>query len=216
MPTAQPRLPTRRPAPKRTPAAASAAAEQARTPLTPENWIEAATTLLEDQGIDCVRVDVLARLLGVTRGSFYWHFKDRQDLLRCLLQAWHQRATEQVTARFEGGPADPQALVRDLISLPARGRSAQRAARIELAIRAWARRDEMARQALDEADASRIAYHAQVFSALGFPIAEARMRAFVLYGHEVAESLLLRQGTASQRQERSAFIERLIQQPLTA
>jgi hypothetical protein len=54
-----------------------------------------------------------------------------------------------------------------------------------------------------------------VFSSLGFGIAEARSRAFVLYSYEVAESLLSPQGGESQRQERARFVERLLQQPLS-
>jgi hypothetical protein len=130
------------------------------------------------------------------------------------LQAWRENATVQLTRRLEGASADPREQLRDVISLPFRGRAAARAARIELAIRAWARRDEMARQAVDEADASRIGYHAQVFSALGFSLQEARMRAFMLYSYEVAESILHRQGTPAQRQERAAFVERLMLQRL--
>jgi AcrR family transcriptional regulator len=185
-----------------------------RTALTPERWIEAATDVLVDHGIDSVRVDVLARELKVTRGSFYWHFKGREDLLRAVLQAWRARATEQLTKRLEGAHDDPRAQVRDLISLPFRGRAAVRAARIELAIRAWARRDAMARAFVDEADAARIGYIAQVFSSLGFGIAEARARAFLLYSYEVAESLLSAQGSESQRQDRARLVERLLQQPL--
>jgi AcrR family transcriptional regulator len=191
-----------------------AAPEAARSSLTPETWIEAATAVLVDQGIDHVRVDVLAQQLGVTRGSFYWHFRDREDLLRRVLQAWRERATEQLTRRLETASADPREQLRDVISLPFRGRAAVRAARIELAIRAWARRDEMARQAVDEADASRIGYHEQVFGALGFTPDEARLRAFMLYSYEVAESLLGRQGTPAQKQERSAFVARLMLQRL--
>lgn len=187
------------------------ATDRPRTSLTPERWVEAATALLVDQGIDAVRVDVLARALNVTRGSFYWHFKDRDDLLRAVLQAWRARATEQLTMRLESAHDDARAQVADLISLPFRGRSAQQAARIELAIRAWARRDAMARAFVDEADASRIGYIAQVFSALGFGIAEARSRAFLLYSYLVAESLLSSQGSAAQRQERARFVERLLQ-----
>ena len=190
------------------------AGDSARTSLTPERWIEAATELLVDHGIDSVRVDVLARSLGVTRGSFYWHFRDREDLLRSVLAAWRERATEQLTARLESAHSDAREQVRDVLSLPLRGRAAQRAARIELAIRAWARRDEVARHAVDEADASRIGYIAQVFSALGFPIAEARSRAFLLYSYLIAESLLGRSGAAAQREERGRFVERLLQQPL--
>ncbi|HEX6707872.1 MAG TPA: TetR/AcrR family transcriptional regulator [Albitalea sp.] len=183
---------------------------RSRASLTPDDWIAGATVLLTDHGIDSVRVDVLAKQLGVTRGSFYWHFKDRDDLLRCVLNAWRDAATEQIIERFEGEHADPRALIKELISLPFRGRAAERAARIELAIRAWARRDAMARQAVDEVDARRISYHAQCFSALGFRIAEARARAFALYAYEVAESILSNQGNAAQKAERSALVERLL------
>jgi AcrR family transcriptional regulator len=182
----------------------------ARSTLTPEAWIDAATALLVDQGVDAVRVDALAKALEVTRGSFYWHFKDREALLVAMLNAWRQAATEQVIRRFEGQSADPLALIGELISLPFRGRSAERAARVELAIRAWARGDALARQAVDEVDERRLSYIAQCFSALGFGFAEARARAFILYGYEVAESILSHQGTPSQKSERSALLQRLV------
>jgi AcrR family transcriptional regulator len=185
-----------------------------RAPLTPEAWIEAASEVLVDQGIDHVRVDVLAGQLGVTRGSFYWHFRSREDLLRGVLQNWRESATEQLTRRLASASSDPREQLRDVVSLPFRGRAAARAARIELAIRAWARRDQMAQMAVDEADASRIGYHAQLFSALGFSLNEARMRAFLLYSYEVAESVLSRQGNAAQKRERSEFVLRLMQQAL--
>ena len=193
---------------------ATATVADSRTTLLPEHWIAAATEVLVDQGIDHVKVDLLATQLGVTRGSFYWHFRDRQDLLRRVLQAWSDITTQQLTRRLETAHTDPLRQLRDVISLPFRGRAAARAARIELAIRAWARRDAMARQAVDDGDAARLAYHGQVFQALGFDDHEAAMRAFVLYSYEVAESVLSRQGTAAQKQARSAFIERLVLQPL--
>jgi len=207
--------PESRTAPRKPRAAAStrrrrAADTATRASLTPEAWIEAATAVLVDQGIDHVRVDVLAGQLGVTRGSFYWHFRDREDLLRRVLLAWSERATEELTRRLKSASAGPHEQLRDVMSLPFRGRAAARAARIELAIRAWARRDDMARQAVDAADASRIAYHAQVFGALGFGAEEAALRGFLLYSYEVAESVLNRQGTAAQKRTRSVFVERLM------
>lgn len=192
----------------------AAAADAVRSALTPERWVEAATEVLVDHGIDSVRVDTLAQQLRVTRGSFYWHFRDREELLRRVLQAWRELATEQLTRRLESARDDPRDQLRDLISLPFRGRSAVRAARIELAIRAWARRDVMARAFVDEADAARIGYIAQVFSSLGFAIAEARSRAFLLYSYELAEALLSAPGSAALRQERALLVERLLQQPL--
>jgi AcrR family transcriptional regulator len=197
-------------------AAATVPAEPDRAALTPQTWIDAATEVLVDQGIDHVRVDVLAKQLGVTRGSFYWHFRDREALLRSVLRHWHEGTTEQLTARLERAHTDPRQQLRDVLSLPFRGRAATRAARIELAIRAWARRDDMARHAVDEADASRIGYIAQVFSSLGFAVAEARNRAFLAYAYVVGESLMAGQGSAAQRQDRARLVERLLQQLLTA
>lgn len=193
---------------------AEAPAEATRVTLTPENWIDAATEVLVDKGIDHVRVDLLARELNVTRGSFYWHFRDREDLLRSVLQAWRRRATGQLTERLETARSDPREQLRDVISLPFRGRAAQRAANIELAIRAWGRRDVMARAFVDEADSSRIGYIAQIFSSLGFSISEARSRAFLLYSYVVAESLVTIQSTAAQRDERARFVERLLHMEL--
>lgn len=203
-----------KPAPKRAARRAGAAPEPARSLLTPEAWTDAATEVLVDRGIDHVRVDVLAGELGVTRGSFYWHFRDREDLLRRVLAAWQERATEQLTARLACAHDDPREQLADVSTLPFRGRAATRAARIELAIRAWARRDAMARDAVDAADAARISYHEQLFGALGFAADEAHARAFALYGYEVAESLLHRQGSAEQRAARRRFVLALLQQPL--
>ena len=178
--------------------------------LSRDSWIEAATEVLVDRGIDHVKVDALALQLGVTRGSFYWHFKDRGELLRSVLAAWHKLSTEQLTRRLEGASDDPVEQLEGLLSLPFRGRAAVRAARIELAIRAWARRDDMARSAVDQSDASRIGYIAQVFSALGFGIKEARARAFLLYAYVVGESQMAGQGSAAQRTERREWVEQVL------
>jgi hypothetical protein len=131
-----------------------------------------------------------------------------------MLNAWRDAATEQIIERFEHRHPDPRALVKELLSLPFRGDRAKRAASIELAIRGWARRDPMARRAVDEVDERRISYHAQVFSALGFAIAEARARAFAMYAYEVAESVLSHQGSQAQKEERRALVEQLIVMPL--
>ncbi|MBW4049045.1 MAG: TetR/AcrR family transcriptional regulator [Proteobacteria bacterium] len=185
-----------------------------RDTLTPQRWIEAATEVLVDRGIDNVRVDVLATELSVTRGSFYWHFRDREDLLRQVLQSWRASATEQLTARLQQTSPDPKAQLRDVLSLPFRGRAAIRAARIELALRAWARHDAIARQAVDEADASRIDYISHVIESIGFAQPEAHQRAFVLYSYLIAESQLGPVGTAAERVARRRLVECLLQEPL--
>lgn len=178
--------------------------------LTPADWIKAATEVLVQNGIDAVRVDVLAKTMGVTRGSFYWHFRDREDLLMQVLKTWHDQATEDLINRFERSGASAAALLGGLMSLPLRGEAAVRLASIELAVRAWARRGDLARRVLDEVDAKRLAYTAQCFIALGFGFQDARHRAFALYSYVIGEALLHNQSTPEQRQERRAYMESLL------
>jgi len=173
--------------------------------LTPGHWVEGATELLIEQGVDGVRIDVLAKRLGVTRGSFYWHFRDRDHLLDAMLMAWRDAATDQVVERFDQRHDSADALMRELITLPFRGRAAERAARTELAVRAWALRDESARRALAQVDERRVAYFAQGFTALGVPILEARLRGHALYAWQVGESMLGDQD-AAQRTHRAALL----------
>jgi len=181
-----------------------------RTQLTPDDWIDAATQVLVEDSINAVRVDVLAKGLQVTRGSFYWHFRDRDDLLTQILKRWADAATEQLINRFERSGAAPDTLVRELANLPFRGRTAHRSAAIDQAIRAWARRDEMARRAVDDVDAKRLSYIAHCFVALGHSIKEAQHRAFLLYSYMMGEALLKNQGTDAQRDDRRRFVETLL------
>lgn len=198
-------------APKKASAVKKRASASSRVPLGRDDWIEAATTVLVDQGIDHVRVDWLATRLGVTRGSFYWHFSGREDLLREVLLRWRRLATIDLSRRtLEGSSDDAQSRLRSLISLPHRGRSAVRAARIELAIRAWARRDALAREAVDEADQSRLQVHVDTFRAMGLEPEASRQHAFLTYSYELGEALMHHLGTDAERQERQAFVERLM------
>ncbi|AJC22907.1 TetR/AcrR family transcriptional regulator [Pandoraea pulmonicola] len=186
------------------------AGEKTRVQFGPDDWIAAATRVLVNRSIDAVGVESLAKELGVTKGSFYWHFKDRNDLLRRMLTAWRDRATEQIIASFESRKLPPRKLIQDLLDLPSREVMAHESASIELAIRAWGRRDEMARAVIEEVDAKRLSYIAQCFSALGFNIGDARTRAFVLYGYEVSESIVGGKSSKAQKAERRAFMERML------
>jgi AcrR family transcriptional regulator len=186
---------------------------RSRPQLGPADWIQAALSFLVAHPVDAVRVDVLARHMGVTRGSFYWHFTDRDDLLQRLLQSWRNTTTEQVIARFQGHGRDPAGVLRELLHLPAHGRKAAQASSVELAIREWARRDAGARQVLEEVDSQRLNYIGECFRALGHPPDEARHRAFVLYGCIVSDSLLASGGAepgVAQRQARLAFAHGLL------
>lgn len=209
-PTPLPAAAPRRGRPRKPRPEAPATEPAARASLTPDTWIDAAIDVLEYEGVDAVRVDVLARNLGVTRGSFYWHFKDREDLLRHMLKAWSTATTENLTRRLVNASDDPREQLRDVLSLPFRGRSAERGSRIELSIRAWARRDALAREAVDESDRSRLAYIAQIYSGLGCGLIEARHRALMTYSINVACSLLTPAGTAARQEHWLDFVDRLM------
>jgi AcrR family transcriptional regulator len=75
--------------------------------LSRERWIEAALDALADGGVAAVAVEPLAARLGVTKGSFYWHFRDRDHLLAAALEEWEQRGTEQLIERLDE-IADPR------------------------------------------------------------------------------------------------------------
>ena len=70
--------------------------------------MDAAFDALANGGIDAVRVDPLAKKLGVTRGSFYWHFKDRAALHTAMLKDWRKRATYQLGSRIESRASSPR------------------------------------------------------------------------------------------------------------
>jgi len=105
------------------------------TSLHPEDWIRAAQTHLAGQGIESVRVEVLARDLGVSKGSFYWHFRDRNDLLEKLLARWEDGELQWLNAEAGTEAATRWARFIERTSEPER-------MRLEIALRAWARGDE--------------------------------------------------------------------------
>jgi AcrR family transcriptional regulator len=198
----------------RTPKARKAPALPPARNLTPDDWIAAATNRLVVNGVDAVRVDLLARQLNVSRGSFYWHFQSRDELLRRVLIAWQVAQTEQIIARYRRQGFTREALIRELTELPFHGRAAVRGSSIELAIRAWARRDDTARTVVDEVDAKRLSYLQECFVVMGFDKQQAGARAFVLYCYMQSESLFRNQGTDEEKSERRRFIaDMLLAQP---
>lgn len=178
--------------------------------LSPDDWIDVATDLLINKSIDAVRVEALARELGITVGSFYYHFKDRNDLLSQLLKRWHERTTAQVLRGFEGQGLTAEETLHEILTLPFHGLSARRAAMIEFAIRAWSRRDEMARQAVREVDEQRLAHYTRGFQEMGFTKSEAANRAFTLYSFQLSQSLLWEVNNDKTRKMQLKFTKELL------
>jgi AcrR family transcriptional regulator len=118
-------------------------------------WVEAAMRALAAGGPDAVRVEALAKALGVSKGGFYWHFVDRQALLEETLDAWEKSGTEDVIASVDSASDDPRAKLRRLFELApaAKGLFA-----VELALRDWSRRDRAVAKRLRRVDNRRMEF----------------------------------------------------------
>lgn len=181
-----------------------------RTSLTREDWIHAAQHVLVTSGVDAVRVDTLAKELKITRGSFYYHFKSRGELLEGILGSWRSRATEDVILQLRNAHTSPLQQLHRLLELPSHGQTARDAAAIELGIRAWARRDDKARQAIDEVDRYRLNYIEGLLIQADMAQSEASDRAYLIYAYQISLSLLYSEDTAQDRKDRSARITRIL------
>ncbi|HWI96281.1 MAG TPA: TetR/AcrR family transcriptional regulator [Solirubrobacterales bacterium] len=124
-------------------------------------WIEAALQALSEGGPEAVRVEALATSLGVSKGGFYWHFKDRQGLLNETLDSWEKAMVEDVIASVESQPVEPRAKLQHLFALASTADFA-----VELAIRDWSRRDAEVAARLRRIDGRRMAYLCSLFGQL--------------------------------------------------
>lgn len=122
-----------------------------RTPR--EKWIEAGLRVLADQGVDAVRVEVLARTLEVTKGGFYGYFDDREALLTAMLDTWERESVDDVLERAQraGGDVMDKARIAGQLTF-----SNDRLLPIDLAVRAWARRDAEVADRLHRVDNRRM------------------------------------------------------------
>ncbi|MFC6011879.1 TetR/AcrR family transcriptional regulator [Nocardia lasii] len=122
------------------------------TARTPRNrWIEEGLAVLATAGVDAVRVEALAKRLGVTKGGFYGYFADRDALLTAMLDVWESEATDQVLERVESLDPKTKARMAGLLTF-----SSDRLLPIDLAIRDWARRDEAVAARLRRVDNARM------------------------------------------------------------
>jgi AcrR family transcriptional regulator len=131
---------------------------------TPRNrWIEEGLSALAAGGPDAVRIEPLAQALGVSKGGFYWHFKDRQALLEEMLDAWERTWVDEVIEAVEAENEDARSRLNRLFALAA---ASGELLKIELAIRNWARREETVAARLRQVDNRRMDYMRSLFGAI--------------------------------------------------
>src|SRR5215213_1256483 len=120
--------------------------------LSEGDWVAAGTDILAAENVRGVQIPALCQRLGVTKGSFYWHFGSLADLLRRLLEHWRQRATLDIIGRLTGTRREAAEALRTLLALPRKGARSRKATALEMNIRDWAQRDDDAARAVQEVD----------------------------------------------------------------
>ncbi|MQM25577.1 TetR family transcriptional regulator [Glycomyces sp. NEAU-7082] len=144
--------------------------------LTADDWADAALVALEAGGLAAVAVEPLARDLGATKGSFYWHFKNREALIEAAVLRWERRGTEEVIAAIEDARLDdPVERLRRLFEKVIEHGATHR---IETALAASADHPTVA-AVLARVGRRRIEYVTALFEAAGFAPAPARHRAVI-------------------------------------
>jgi AcrR family transcriptional regulator len=159
----------------------------ARTRLDRQAWVEAALDAIAEGGLAAAAVVPLAKQLGVTKGSFYWHFANREALVEAALAEWEQSHTAAVIAEIEATSDDPvqqlRLLFRRVTELAARDR-------IELALLANADHPTV-HPVLDRVTRRRINFTAGLFQRFGLSRAQAKRRALLAYSAYLGHAQLL-------------------------
>lgn len=160
-------------------------AEVARnaTRLSREDWLAVARDALIEEGKDGVKVERLAKRLNVTRGGFYWHFRDRDDLCDTLLRSWERETNELFEKALQGNHANGLeeflALCRMWIDEDVYSPT------YDSAMRDWARVSKRAENAVRRVDKRRIDILKRIYEDMDYDEDDAFIRARILYFHQV-------------------------------
>ena len=147
--------------------------------MSREEWLTHALDVLEKEGGGALTIDALSRRLGVSRGSFYWHFKDRTDFIHQLVDRWSMISLSSVDSEVDLPELDAKQRLLLLMEAIVN----QRLARYDNAVRAWASRDPSTKKMVKKIDDYRLNYVRSLFAEIGFKGDELKMRTrtFVVY-----------------------------------
>ncbi|HWM83479.1 MAG TPA: TetR/AcrR family transcriptional regulator [Pseudolabrys sp.] len=176
------------------------ASEAAR--LTRQDWINGAIRKLAQDSVAALRIDELASDLGVTKGSFYWHFHSREDLLDAVLESWRSLMVTRIKDLIGPANAAPLERLRNLLRIALAPQPDVPGGPFELTLRDWARRDVRVARLVREVDAERISFLEELYRTAGLNAAEAQVYAiaqmsFIIGSHTTAADST--DGTHAQR-----------------
>jgi len=172
--------------------------------LTPRtSWIEEGLRALAAGGPDAVRIEPLAKALGVTKGGFYWHFEDRRALLEEMLDTWERLSVDEVIERIEGEGGDAKDKLRRLSAIATSSNAVLRIdpLRIDLAIRDWARRDKAVAKRLRRVDNRRMDYMRSLYGAFCRDEDEVEARCMVAFSLWIGNNFIAADHGARSRAE---------------
>lgn len=173
-----------------------------------KSWLDAALQALASGGVDKVRVESLAKNLGVTKGSFYWHFKDREQFLDELLNFWAEQSTQTVITN-PNYPTDSKERVRAVAEDIVR----RDLGKMDPHIRSWTQYDKRRGKVVAKIDKMRFEFLRDLFLAAGFSITGASLRAQSLYRYVLGEQFISVRESMGQRVQRmQAHVNLLLQE----
>ncbi|GAB4540674.1 MAG: TetR/AcrR family transcriptional regulator [Parvularculaceae bacterium] len=175
--------------------------------LSRQDWLIAGLDALFAGGPEAVKVERIAAALGVTKGSFYWHFKNHRALCEAMVHHW-RGVQFGYLSRFRDQAVRPADRLKQLFK-----HISSKDARHDIAMRAWARTDRAAAAAVAELDRARIEAVASLFEELGFAPDEARFRAHAVYYFQIGEQVAFSTSRAADRARYFARLGELLGAP---
>ena len=186
--------------------------EKARNSMAPKNglsarlsrdqWLARALDVLAMEGHAKLRLETICSELGVTRGSFYWHFKDRDDFVRSVVLYWSGQFTDPVIDHIRQLGDDAQERLRSLMHFVSEGGYA----RYDVCVRAWAAQDPgLVAKIVEDVDRRRLTFVRSLFTGMGFEGRESEFRARACIAYLMFEASVL---VKSADQDRSKMLNR--------
>jgi AcrR family transcriptional regulator len=165
--------------------------------ITKAQWLDMALEVLETDGVTGVRIEILAKRLGISKSGFYWHFKNRDNLLKDMLDYWIHELTEVLATNTEMLALEP---MRRL------ARTAEMIleydlTRYEIPIRQWALQDAVAARAVKKVNQIRLDYIGGAFSELGFTGDDLEMRKMLFTCYHTWEAPMFPEISRKRRRE---------------
>ncbi len=156
--------------------------------------MDGAIAFLSQHSVGTLRLDLLVKQMGVTKGSFYWHFASREKLLDAVLESWQTRMIRDVEAWLESAAGSAEDRLRRLLHVGISSRPDVPGGPLELSLRDWARRDPRVARIVTQVDAERLRIVKNLYLETGLDAAQADAQALLHMTFVVGGRMMLFEG----------------------